>query len=98
MQKNFVVSLMCSEKDPLKCHRAILVARAFHNAGYKVIHLLPEGKTTTQNEIEERLLNMFFPDREQINMFAPTLTMEEYINEAYKKQNANIGYSIERDD
>ncbi len=97
MQKNFVVALMCSEKDPIKCHRTILVARAFHNAGYKVIHLLPEGKTTTQNEIEERLLNMFFPDRGQINMFAPILTTEEYIDEAYKKQNANIGYSIERD-
>lgn len=41
MQKGFVIALMCSEKDPIKCHRTILVARAFHNAGYKVIHLLP---------------------------------------------------------
>ena len=60
MQKGFVIALMCSEKDPIKCHRTILVARAFHNAGYKVIHLLPEGQKITQEEIEERLLNMFF--------------------------------------
>ena len=95
MQKGFVIALMCSEKDPIKCHRTILVARAFHNAGYKVIHLLPEGQKITQEEIEERLLNMFFPDRGQINMFAPMLSTEEYIDEAYKKQNASIGYSIE---
>lgn len=97
MQKNYIIALMCSEKDPIKCHRAIFVARAFYNAGYKVVHLLPEGKTMSQNEIEERLLNMFFPDRGQINMFTPTLTLEEYINEAYKKQNANIGYNIEEE-
>ena len=27
MQKGFVIALMCSEKDPIKCHRTILVAK-----------------------------------------------------------------------
>lgn len=95
MEHDYSFALMCSEKDPINCHRAILVSRAFHNAGYQVIHLLPDGKTTTQSELEERLLNIFFPERNQINLFLPNLTTEEYIVEAYKKQNEIIGYSME---
>ena len=95
MQQNYSIVLMCSEKDPIKCHRTILVARAFYNAGYKVVHLLPEEKTMTQKDVEERLLDMYFPNREQIDMFAPTPTLEEYIDAVYKIQNENIGYSIE---
>lgn len=95
MEKNYTFALLCSEKDPIKCHRTILVSRAFHIAGYKIIHLMDNGTYVTQEDIEERLLNMFFPDREQINMFAPTLSKQEYLDESYKKQNKNIGYTIE---
>ena len=45
--------------------------------------------------MEERLLNKFFPDRNQFNLFSETLSTQEYIEEAYKKQNADIGYTIE---
>ncbi|MEG1567759.1 MAG: DUF488 domain-containing protein [Anaerovoracaceae bacterium] len=95
MQQDYTFALMCSEKDPIMCHRSILVARAFHILGYNVVHLLPNGKTLTQVDVEERLLNKFFSDRGQINMFAKSLSIQEYIDEAYKKQNAIIGYTIE---
>lgn len=95
MQQDYTFALMCSEKDPMMCHRSILVARTFHILGYNVVHLLPNGKTLTQVDVEERLLNKFFPDRGQINMFAKSLSTQEYIDEAYKKQNAIIGYTIE---
>ncbi len=95
MKQDYKFALMCSEKDPIMCHRAILVSRAFHIIGYNVIHLLPNDKTTTQIELEKSLLNKFFSDRNQINMFEKMLSTQEYINEAYKKQNASIGYSIE---
>lgn len=95
MDKGFVIALMCSEKDPIKCHRTILVSRAFHRLGYKVVHLMPQDKCLTQEDIEKRLLDDFFPDRGQVNFFAPAMTDEEYIELAYKKQNEKIGYSIE---
>lgn len=94
MLQDYTFALMCSEKDPVKCHRAILVARAFHLSGYDVVHLLPDGKKTTQTDLEERLLDKFFPDRLQLDLFFENLTTEEYIEEAYKKQNAIIGYSM----
>lgn len=95
MEKDYTIALLCSEKDPIKCHRTIMVSRAFHRAGYKVLHLMSNGTSVTQEDIEERLLNIFFPDREQISMFVPTLSKQEYIDESYKKQNEIIGYTIE---
>ena len=97
MEQDYTFALMCSEKDPLMCHRTILVSRVFYNFGYNIIHLLPNDKTITQKDVEERLLNKFFPDRGQISMFEKCLSQQEYIDEAYKKQNALIGYSIERE-
>lgn len=94
MAQGYRFALMCAEKDPVHCHRAILVARAFHNAGYQVIHLLPNGEKMTQADIEERLLNQFFPDREQFSLFSGDFCEGDYIRMAYKRQNAEIGYSI----
>lgn len=94
MAQGYRFALMCAEKDPINCHRAILITRAFHNAGYRVIHLLPNGKELTQVEIENRLLEQFFPDREQFSLFNAGLCEEDYIKMAYKRKNAEIGYSI----
>ncbi|MDR2787448.1 MAG: DUF488 domain-containing protein, partial [Candidatus Accumulibacter sp.] len=35
----FRIALMCAEKDPLACHRAVLVARHCHEAGVAVEHI-----------------------------------------------------------
>lgn len=94
MKKKYKFVLMCSEKNPIMCHRAILVARAFYKLNYNVKHLLPGDKIITQQDIEKYLLDKFLPDRNQINLFFANHTDEEDINEAYRKQNANIGYSI----
>ena len=97
MEQGYSFALMCAEKDPISCHRTILVSRAFFVAGYKVIHLMPNNVTITQEDIERRLVDKFFPNRDQITLFDENLSSQEYINEAYKKQNAAIGYSIEEE-
>lgn len=97
--KGYKIVLLCAEKKPIQCHRTILVARAFHKLGYKVIHLLPDNATVTHKEIEIQLLNEYFPNRAQIDMFSTDVkTDEEYLNEAYKIQNKKIGYRIEDED
>ena len=97
--KGYKIVFLCAEKKPIQCHRTILVARAFHKLGYKVIHLLPDNATVTHKEIEIQLLNEYFPNRAQIDMFSTDVkTDEEYLNEAYKIQNKKIGYRIEDED
>lgn len=97
MKQNYRFVLMCAEKDPFNCHRAILVSRAFHDAGYKVVHFLPNNTWTTQNEIEFRLLAKYFPKRNQLTLFGETLDEGDYLQQAYKRRNAEIGYSIEEE-
>ena len=98
MEQGYRFTLMCAEKDPAQCHRAILAARAFHEAGYPVVHLLPNGETQTHEELENRLLNRYFPDRDQMTLFGGCQTREEYLKDAYRRRNAEIGYAPEDED
>lgn len=87
--------LMCAEKDPFDCHRCILVSRGLRDDGYKILHITGKDKYVSQEEIDSRLLNFYFPKRNQLSMFSSeNLTDEEYLNEAYRRRNAEIGYKL----
>lgn len=86
--------LMCAEKDPIMCHRTIMVARGFKNHGYKIKHILADGSTKTQEDIEKQLVDLYFPNRQQLSLFEHK-TFNEYVEEAYQKQNEKIGFKKE---
>jgi uncharacterized protein (DUF488 family) len=54
----FQIALMCSEHDPLDCHRCLLVARALFDRRAKINHILGNGDLMSQEQIEEKLLDM----------------------------------------
>ena len=93
--RGYRFALMCAEKDPFNCHRCILVGRKFKEHGYTVIHL-EKGREETQEDIEKRLLDYYFPNRNQLSLFE-TRSEEEFLGEAYRKRNAEIGYHIEEE-
>src|SRR3954454_7052667 len=41
--ERFQVALMCAEKEPLACHRSILISRALEERGIRVKHILEDG-------------------------------------------------------
>lgn len=95
--KGYNISLMCTEKDPIDCHRAILVAKGLEDNDIEVSHILQNGQLCSQQKLEERLLNMYFKDRNQINfdmLLGSSLTDKEMIEEAYRKRNRKIGYEL----
>ena len=104
--QGYKIVFLCAEKKPVQCHRAILVARAFHNLGYKVIHFLPENKTATHDDIEDELLLMHCKDADQISIdslfsninIEETMNKKEYLKTAYRAQNKKIAYRIEEDE
>lgn len=51
-----VLCLMCAEKDPLNCHRAILICRQLRGEGADIRHIIDHGTTETQAELEMRLV------------------------------------------
>lgn len=84
------VGLMCAEKDPLECHRAILVSRALHQNTVDVRHVLADGRVETQDELETRMLD-------QLHMHGEDMlnTKDELVREAYRTQGEAIAYEDE---
>ena len=97
ISKGYRICLMCTEKDPIDCHRTILVAKGLEDNGIEVNHILQDGKLINKQQIAERLLDMYFKNRNQINfdmLLGNIKTEQEMLEEAYKKRNKDIGYEI----
>ncbi len=50
------VCLMCSEREPLDCHRCLLVAPALASRGIRIGHILGDGSVEPHAATEDRLL------------------------------------------
>lgn len=85
--EQFRIALMCAEKEPLACHRTILVTRHLKENGVSVQHILASGGVESQQEADERLLHLLKMDKP--SMF---FTKQELIAEAYRVQAENIAY------
>jgi uncharacterized protein (DUF488 family) len=50
------LALMCAEREPLDCHRFLLVARHLDERGVGIGHILADGRIEPQAATEHRLL------------------------------------------
>jgi uncharacterized protein (DUF488 family) len=84
--KRHSIALMCAEKDPITCHRMILVCRELRSIADQIYHILADGEIEANSEAEYRLMNALriVPD-----MFK---NKNECIEEAYDKQGQRIAY------
>ena len=53
------VALLCTEADPLRCHRTLLVAHRLEPMGTEIIHLAGNGRSETHQEAMGRLMAMW---------------------------------------
>ena len=49
------IALLCTERDPLKCHRALLVSPALEKTGVPVVHITGDGRGVSHKELMGRL-------------------------------------------
>ena len=82
MKRGYVFALMCAEKDPITCHRAIMIGKALKERDYTVKHILYPDQIETQQEMEQRGIG------DQLSFFSD----EQRIEEFYQEQNKKIGY------
>jgi uncharacterized protein (DUF488 family) len=54
--QGMTLCLMCAEKEPLDCHRTVLVARRLAERGVAVEHLLADGTVRPHADVEDALL------------------------------------------
>ena len=50
------VAFMCAEREPLDCHRTILVARHLRAPGLAIRHILADGSVEEHDSVERRLV------------------------------------------
>ena len=86
------IALVCAEKEPLDCHRTILVSQALAKDGLQVNHIHLDGSLETHEAALERLLDIIGLPR--TDLFR---SKAELINEALAKQEAKIAYQESRD-
>jgi len=48
------IAILCSEEDPNKCHRRLLVGRVLAEKGVKVFHIRKDGSIVAENELSEQ--------------------------------------------
>ena len=53
--EKYRICLMCAEKDPLDCHRTLLIAPPLKAAGFDLCHLVA-GQVEHQSETEQRMI------------------------------------------
>jgi len=83
--QSYRITLMCAEKDPLNCHRMILITRYLRADKLKIQHILENGQLETQYEAEQRLI-------EKLKIPQQDLFFEQQIEIAYEMQSHKIAY------
>lgn len=88
---DYRIALMCAEKEPLECHRTLLVARALVDQGIVVGHILADGRIESHAATMERLLDVVgLPHHDLFR------SRNELIDEALKRQEEKVAYVDEK--
>jgi len=83
----FNLALMCAEKDPIQCHRTILVCRHLRSQDVVIKHILEDGDVEDNRDLERRLMGT-------LRMATTDLfkTPDDLVEEAYDRQGERIAY------
>ena len=82
------VAILCAEKEPLTCHRSILIGRYLHERDFDVRHILEDGSLEDHDASLLRLLALH--GMQENNLFH---TKDELVAIAYEKQAEQIEFS-----
>lgn len=86
--QQYRIAMMCSEQDPLDCHRCLLVARRLAEKGICTGHILATGNVISHESIEQRLLQLEKQATE--DLFA---SRDERLSAAYRSRNMRVAFS-----
>jgi hypothetical protein len=95
------VAFLCSEEDPLECHRGLMIAPALCERGYPPHHLRKDGSLESNEQLERRLLRETGVGAGLVDgLFAAMLTAEDrrsLLAEAYRRLALRKAYRLQED-
>lgn len=94
MDLGYKIVIMCSEKNPIECHRSIMIGRYLSDNGYDVQNILHNGTTISQKEVEETLIDKHKKELDsEFNLFSQKeLSFTEKKELAYQFQEKEIAF------
>jgi len=95
VSKGFRIALMCSEGNPLECHRFSMIANYLDETGFKVQHILKDKTLKTHSELEADLLKKYAKKLPEPSLFEPNVDEAAKLKAAYKLHNKEIGWKVE---
>lgn len=90
--EKYKLAIMCAEKEPLTCHRGILISRCLKDCGMEIEHILADGTLEDHAAAEKRLVRELDIRR---TLFEPDLTESDLIERAYGERAREIAYHEE---
>lgn len=89
------VCLICAERDPLDCHRCLLVARSLAERGVAVAHILHDGAIEAHIETELRLLAL---DAKTVSQACDLFTSGQHdrLAAAYRRRSRAVAYRVKK--
>jgi uncharacterized protein (DUF488 family) len=81
------IACMCAEREPLECHRTLLVARALVDEGAEVAHIHADGRLEPHAAAMDRLLDLTGLPREDLFR-----SRADLVAEALARQEEKVAY------
>ena len=98
LEKGYRIALMCSEGDPLDCHRFVMITAKLKDHDFSIKHILKDQTLLDNTELETTLLMKFAKKLPKPTIFEPDVTPEMQLKAAYKLRNKQIAWSPDKDD
>ena len=86
------IVLMCAEREPLDCHRTLLVARALDLRGSEILHIHADGRLERHADAMDRLVEKFNLHAEG-DLFRGPRSRAELVAEAMTRQARRVAYA-----
>lgn len=97
MSKGYKIALMCSEANPLECHRFSMIAVYLQEIGISVWHILKDKSLVSHTDLEKELIKKFEKKLPQPSLFEPNINEKDQLKYAYRLHNKEIGWQPKAD-
>jgi len=99
--ENSRLAMLCSEEDPIDCHRGLLIAPAMKEQGFAAMHIRGDGSLESQADFEARLIDITGAGSGLLDgLFADSLSTEDHdqiLAEAYRVQSQRKAFRLTAD-
>ena len=96
LEQGWNIAIMCSEANPVSCHRFSMISRHFYDNGVDVQHILHSKEVRSHQELEQEMIQGMLSKRNcklpEVDLMFMTYSEDDQRQDAYRIKNHEIGY------